>query len=435
VLGQEDMALVRLGLLPAQRADLQLSTLDNGQLATGLGGFLTANLTVANRAIWPASNVTLRVTLHPRLALQETQPSAMADNGMVVLRLGDLAPGGVANATLTFTALASGPAPLNAVAASASGEANPADNRLVVPFTVWPPSRVFITDQAVAEGNGSTSLPRLTARLSGPRDAAVRIPFTVEPVTATADDLFSGATGELVFPLYSDVASAELPVRGDLVFEPDEAIRVVLHPPATVTASTTNVLVTLLNDDWPTLSVTGRSVREGQAGLTNVALRVTLQPAAAVPVTADYEIAGLTAAEGTDFTGFAGRVRFLPGQSELTVNVGVLFDTEPEADETFGLWLADAPLAATAGAFALGTILNDDGVPVPTLTTITLAGGAVGLEWTALAGLRYDVERRGAFDTNRWQQVGRITAAGVRAFWNDPSPPSGEGYYRIRVAP
>jgi DNA-binding beta-propeller fold protein YncE len=431
--GQE-MALVRLGLLPERQADLQLSTLNAGPLATGPGGTLSAGFAVTNLAIWPASNVTLRVMLPAGLVLLESQPPAAVSNRVAVLRLGDLAPGGLTNATLTFTALASGPAPLEAAAESASGEANPADNRLSLPFTVWPPPNLLITDQAVAEGNSSTSPPRLTARLSGPRDAEVRIPFTVEPVTATADDL-DGASGELVFPADRDVAGAALPVRGDLVFEPDETIRVTLHPPATVTASATNVLVTLLNDDWPMLNVTGRSVREGQAGVTNLAFRVTLNPAAAVPVTADYEIAGLTAADGTDFMGFAGRLRFQPGQSELTVNVGVLGDTEPEADETLGLWLADAPLAAVAGAFALGTILNDDGVPAPRLALTSLAGGAVGLEWTALAGLRYDVERRGALGTNRWQQVGRITAAGARAFWNDSSPPAGEGYYRIRVAP
>jgi hypothetical protein len=65
--------------------------------------------------------------------------------------------------------------------------------------------------------------------------------------------------------------------------------------------------------------------------------------------------------EGEDYVGVDGEATFAPGQTAVTVDVPVLGDTEPEADETFYLNLYLPTNAVVSQAQGKATILDDDG--------------------------------------------------------------------------
>lgn len=131
----------------------------------------------------------------------------------------------------------------------------------------------------------------------------------------------------------------------------------------------------------PTVSIEGPAeVLEGDSGIAELVFTVTLSRATDQTVTVVARTNELTAAAGADFISFdAFEITFLPGGPlSQQVIVQVLGDTRYELDETLELELF-SPVNAVLGTFtALGTILNDDGVPAATFTEPVVLEGDAG---------------------------------------------------------
>ena len=110
----------------------------------------------------------------------------------------------------------------------------------------------------------------------------------------------------------------------------------------------------------PSLSITDKSVAEGDNGTTNAAFTVTLSSASTTPVTVAYSTANGTATAGSDYTATSGTLTFAPGVTSQTVNVSVLGDTASESSETFTVALSNPSGATIVRGTATGTITNDD---------------------------------------------------------------------------
>ncbi|MET0753771.1 MAG: Calx-beta domain-containing protein [Pyrinomonadaceae bacterium] len=110
----------------------------------------------------------------------------------------------------------------------------------------------------------------------------------------------------------------------------------------------------------PTLSVNTVGLAEGSSGTTNARFTVTLAPAAAQNVTVRYQTADGTAEAGEDYTATGGTLTFTPGQTTKTVDVPVLGDTLPEANEFFTLQLINPTNAQTVIPRGRANINNDD---------------------------------------------------------------------------
>ena len=110
----------------------------------------------------------------------------------------------------------------------------------------------------------------------------------------------------------------------------------------------------------PTLSISDKSVTEGDSGTTNAAFTVTLSSASANPVTVAYATANGSATAGSDYTATSGTLTFAPGVTSQTVNVSVLGDTVGESNETFTVALSNPSGATIVRGTATGTITNDD---------------------------------------------------------------------------
>ena len=107
----------------------------------------------------------------------------------------------------------------------------------------------------------------------------------------------------------------------------------------TVGATPATTTAPVRNRD-PLLRVANATVREGpQAQLS---FDVSLDRAAAEPVTVDYATSDGTATAGADYTAMSGMLTFAAGETAKTVSVPVLDDAHDEGTETLTLTLSNA---------------------------------------------------------------------------------------------
>ena len=95
---------------------------------------------------------------------------------------------------------------------------------------------------------------------------------------------------------------------------------------------------------------------------------VTLSPQSTDTVTVRFQTAGDSAVEGTDYDAAEGELTFSAGSTEQTIEVVTREDQSAESEERFMVTLS-APTGATlADRTATGTITDDDGGSLPTLS-------------------------------------------------------------------
>jgi Bacterial Ig-like domain (group 2)/Calx-beta domain len=121
----------------------------------------------------------------------------------------------------------------------------------------------------------------------------------------------------------------------------------------------------------PTISIGDASIVEGNSGRQNLTFTVTLSEPSNRQVRADWRTRTGTA-NNRDFRADDGTVRFRNGATTATISVAINGDTAVEPDETFTVVLRDPDRATVADATAIGTIMNDDGVAVVTLSSIAI---------------------------------------------------------------
>lgn len=117
------------------------------------------------------------------------------------------------------------------------------------------------------------------------------------------------------------------------------------------------------------------SVLEGTGGMTTAVFTVTLAPASSQPVTVDYATADGTAVAPADYTATNGTLTFAPGQTTRTISVPIVADDVDELDETFFVHLSHANGATILIGTAVGTIIDDDGLPSLSINDVNLTEG------------------------------------------------------------
>jgi hypothetical protein len=117
----------------------------------------------------------------------------------------------------------------------------------------------------------------------------------------------------------------------------------------------------------PTLQISDVSASEGNSGSTQFTFTVFLSGTSTQAVSVNYVSANGTAAAGSDYTALTGVLNFAAGEMSKTITVNVAGDMDVENDETFFVNLSAASGATIADGQALGTILNDDTLVLPTV--------------------------------------------------------------------
>jgi hypothetical protein len=126
------------------------------------------------------------------------------------------------------------------------------------------------------------------------------------------------------------------------------------------------------------ITVNNITVGEGDSGTTQAIFEVSLAPASLETVTVDYATANGTALAGFDYVTASGTLTFDPGETSQPVTITINGDTTDEPDETFLLNLSQAINADIITDQAVGTILDDDGLPALTISDLTINEGSSG---------------------------------------------------------
>ena len=131
-----------------------------------------------------------------------------------------------------------------------------------------------------------------------------------------------------------------------------------------------NVVVKILDNDVPALSIEDAEVSEGDG---EISFAVTMDGPSSRTVRVDWATADGTATAGQDFTARKGELVFEPGETRQKAKVPVLDDTVVEPDETFKVKLSNPQGASLERSEATGMIVDND---LP-LVSISAAAGSV----------------------------------------------------------
>ncbi len=216
---------------------------------------------------------------------------------------------------------------------------------------------VFSIDSVTTpEGNSGATQQVFTVTRFLPTNAQATVVFTTVNGTATtADGDYVGQSGTLSFDAGQTTATITVIVNGDTKSENDETYSVVLSNPVGAGLSVATGVGTITNDDGlPSLSINNVNANEGQA----FNFVVTLSAPSGLPVTVPYSTSGVTATQGSDYTGTSGTLTFSPGVTQQTVVVQSLTDLLLESSETFQVVLGTPSNATVAAGTGTGTIAD-----------------------------------------------------------------------------
>jgi YD repeat-containing protein len=231
---------------------------------------------------------------------------------------------------------------------------------------------VFLTSAAssVAEGSATTVNVRVTTSTGSPLACGVTVPYSTVAGNASAPSDFTAASGTLTFSSGSASGSEQainLFTAGDAFDEPDETFSLTLGQPGGATLGTVAAhVVTILDDDAPsnvTVTISDSSITEGNTGNANTAFNVTLSGVVGQDVTINFATANGTATAGPDYVAASGMLTISAGQTTGQVLVSVLGDVVDEPNETFTVNFSNASGVVLTDTVAVGTILDDDGLP------------------------------------------------------------------------
>ena len=118
-----------------------------------------------------------------------------------------------------------------------------------------------------------------------------------------------------------------------------------------------NVVVTILENDVPALSIEDAEATEGDG---EIAFVVTMDGPSSQTIRVDWATADGTATAGQDYTARKGELVFDPGETRNEAKVPVLDDSVFESDETFTVELSSPTDATLEKSKATGMIVDND---------------------------------------------------------------------------
>ena len=246
---------------------------------------------------------------------------------------------------------------------------------------------------SVKEGDAGTTTMTFTATLDRASPATINARYQVLSEggnTATAGTDYTPTSGTLTFAPGETSKTVDVSVIGDTEHEGDETLTM-----KWTTWDGDKVLLvryaatgTIEDDDAeqrPYLKLDSPSVQEGDSATTTLTFTARLTDengrtkTSARTITAAYQVssdAGNTATAGTDYTATSGTLTFAPGETEKTIDVTVMGDTDEEGDETLTMrWVIPWTNVLLASFTATGTIEDDDGAPTLTIANASADEG------------------------------------------------------------
>lgn len=269
---------------------------------------------------------------------------------------------------------------------------------------------VTIGAAAVREGNSGSTKATLTLLLNRPGAQPITVFYSTANGTALAGSDYTSTTGNVTIPAGTTIHTFTVDVLGDTLIEGDEDFVVNLTGILNGALRGTSGLVTIIDDETPTpsLTVSNAIIKEGDAGtsfaeflvqLSNVhntdvtfaystastpqvtigdvtvaegnvgtslaTFTVYLSSPTFQAVTLDYATGGGNALPGLDYVTTSGTVTVPAGATQATFTVPIVGNSTPEGNRNFFVNLS----RPTGGAVILrgqstATIVDDDALRV-----------------------------------------------------------------------
>jgi hypothetical protein len=355
---------VAIGSAPLQSgvAVLNISTLDVGTRSltaamTGTGVFGDSTSSAVSHAVLRGPTATSIVSNNPNalygqsinftIAVNPQSPAGVSPGGTVTISSDGVSLGtaSVVNGAATFSTSA-------LHAGSRSMTATYAGDAHFEGSTSTAVQQIVGKAQTHVDAIGSSvligALPVINVSVTVPGRASLVPSGTVSVsdigTVLDAQPLAHGAVTFTLPPLSAGDHQLAVNFSGDADFE----------------ASSTTVMQSVI---LPSVSFHGTRVDEGNRGVTAASIVVSLSAPVSQPVRVSFATLAGSATEGEDYEKASGVIEFAPGQVTQSIELHILGDTLPEADETFSLLLSD-PLNATLDVpSAVIVIANDDQVP------------------------------------------------------------------------
>ncbi|HEX8832993.1 MAG TPA: Calx-beta domain-containing protein [Abditibacteriaceae bacterium] len=243
-----------------------------------------------------------------------------------------------------------------------------------------PVPRLSIADVQVNEGNSLTTTATFTVTLSTASAKTITVDYKTENQTSISTaDYTALASGTLTFAPGDTQKTISVTVKGDTAIELVNETFLVRLSNAVNTLITRDAAVgTILEDDFPALTINDVIVTEGDSGQKNAVFTLKLSKPSPNAVSVLVATVGSSASSGTDFSALSRTVTFAPGQLTQTVAVAVTGDLLNEALELFYVKLSNPRFAIIADAAGTGTITDNDPQPVISVDDIRIVEGNSG---------------------------------------------------------
>ncbi len=368
--------------------------LTSGTLAPGRYFLVQLSSSGANGVALPTPNATGSIAMAAtagKVALV-TGTTALTGSGCpVISRVADLLGYGTTAACFEGSGRAPTPGNTTADLRKAGGCTDTNDNAndflVTAPFprnTSWPanncvagtPPNLTIDDVTVTEGNSGSTAATFTVSLSAPAPSTdVTLDIATQNNTATtanSDYVAKTLTGQII-PAGQTTHTFTVTINGDLAVENNETLFINVTNVSGATLLDGQGVATILNDDFPTLSINDVSLTEGNAGTKLFTFNLSLSsPAPTGGVTFDIATADATAQDGvpggedTDYVPRILTAQTIPaGSQTYSFDVTVNGDLNIETNETFLVNVTNVVGASVTHGQGQGTIQNDDS---PSLT-------------------------------------------------------------------
>ena len=225
---------------------------------------------------------------------------------------------------------------------------------------------VSLNDVTVNEDAGHAVF---TARLSGRSSAAVRVACATSDGTATAGLDYTPVSDTLQFDPGELEQEFVVPILQDVLDEGDETFLVELKWADNAGIADASGTGTIVDDDEPvTVSIYDERAVENVGTLH---LPVRLSRSSSRVVSVRFESADMTAEAGSDYTAIHGIVVFEQGSTEGVIAVALTDDASAEEEELFQVTLSQPTNATIARGLGVGTIVDDDGLPLLRVGDVT----------------------------------------------------------------
>ncbi len=248
---------------------------------------------------------------------------------------------------------------------------------ITVNITITPSLSASIAVSPASRNEDSGAAFTYTVTLSQSSSSATTVNLS-RSGTATSGTDYTGAPNSVVVPANATTATFSVTPVADTTVEANETVVIsVVSGSGYAIGSPSGATATIVNDDFPTASITVSPASVPEDGAGNLIYTVTLDQAAQSAVSVAFNVGG-SATSGSDYAAVSSPLTIAAGQISGTITINPTADATIEPDETVVISLA-AGSGYSVGSpnSAIGTIANDD-QPTLSINDVSVNEGNAG---------------------------------------------------------